>query len=962
MEESCSKALLVFVLAALLVGSVFVSAFTMSRIVYAQEAGDPAASNSTSSSSPTNDTSSTTTPPPTNDTSSTTTPPPTNDTTSDNSAPLESTVTLEHSAIEINNPVEWVQTVTLSEEQEIVSVELPADAVDVIVVTSDGQSVDSSAIVEDPAMSDSVPVISLDDVSEVLQENAETKLIAIEEQATGYDIAFETAAPYTIEDEQITDHLYQKDVTVTHDSELHYTDVQSYSDIPEALISQGTEFKLYWMVDGIKTDVTSDARFAVTFVDTDGNGIDDQMRWIVPQLSEQQFVIEGVIVATAAEHLDSNRNFVEDVYYQIKDLDGIWTSEIPAGDYVRVTFEQPLNNTNDITLYARSNDPDSSVEVYEKDGSDLIADFGTISEEGTYKILLTDLVGSQDTFDLKVVGNPVEFDQIIDPGQDLTGVTVTPSPQTVETSAVYTVTVSKSGGGAISNIGVSVINSNLPAGSTTVFSPLGTQNSGTNGAGTAATWTLTVTVPSGNDGTYTFQVQATASGFTTRTSPVTTIIITNDDVQPLLTVTKVVTNDNGGTAVVSDFDLFVNDTQVTSGVQNGFDAGTYTVSETEPLGYAPSITGDCAADGTITLVAGGVYECTITNDDEAASITLTKLVTNDDGGNAEPDDFDISVNGTVVLSGSTTSVASNTAFAIDEAGLTGYSFVDITGDELCPDVLGGEVTLEEGQEISCTITNDDIQPILIVIKHVINHGATTVASDFTMSVSGNNPSPASFPGKESPGTSVSLNAGFYTVTETGSTAYIPSFSSDCTGSITIGETKTCTVTNEQFLTNTGGKTIGFWSNKNGEKKINDGPNGASPELAALRSLNLRNADGSNFNPTTYAQLKTWLLNAKATNMAYMLSAQLAATYLDVEAGFVDGTDVILTPSLIPFAASIPGLDPSTGELKINDLIAAANTALGADGLTKSGDPNRPLQEALKNVLDAVNNNTMIVVI
>ena len=54
----------------------------------------------------------------------------------------------------------------------------------------------------------------------------------------------------------------------------------------------------------------------------------------------------------------------------------------------------------------------------------------------------------------------------------------------------------------------------------------------------------------------------------------------------------------------------------------------------------------------------------------------------------------------------------------------------------------------------------------------------------------------------------------------------------------------------------------------------------------LRNLNLRNADGSNFDPTTPAQVKTWLSKATATNMAYMLSAQLAAMALNVNNGKV----------------------------------------------------------------------------
>ena len=86
-------------------------------------------------------------------------------------------------------------------------------------------------------------------------------------------------------------------------------------------------------------------------------------------------------------------------------------------------------------------------------------------------------------------------------------------------------------------------------------------------------------------------------------------------------------------------------------------------------------------------------------------------------------------------------------------------------------------------------------PRLIVIKHVINNdGGTATASQFTLKSGGINASPATFPGNEA-GTTVTLDAGGYGVTETGPSGYTSSFSADCTGSIANGQTKTCTVTN-----------------------------------------------------------------------------------------------------------------------------------------------------------------------
>lgn len=145
----------------------------------------------------------------------------------------------------------------------------------------------------------------------------------------------------------------------------------------------------------------------------------------------------------------------------------------------------------------------------------------------------------------------------------------------------------------------------------------------------------------------------------------------------------------------------------------------------------------------------------------------------------------------------------------------------------------------------------------------------------------------------------------------------------------------------------GGHTLGFWSNKNGQKLI------GGADLAALVALHLRNADGSDFDPTTNAQLRTWLLGGNAVNMAYMLSVQLAAMKLDVLEGppkFVDGDSLIYAPGTQ--SAILNGSDFAT----VNQIIAEADAALAADGFTPAGDPNRAYQELLKDVLDDANNN------
>ncbi len=125
--------------------------------------------------------------------------------------------------------------------------------------------------------------------------------------------------------------------------------------------------------------------------------------------------------------------------------------------------------------------------------------------------------------------------------------------------------------------------------------------------------------------------------------------------------------------------------------------------------------------------------------------------------------------------------------------------------------MSNSLSLALADTAVCTITNSDIQPRLIVIKHVINdNGGMAEADDFTMTVTGTSmpnpgPTPNSFPGAESPGTNVALNAGSVHVDEMmpmGPQAYAKSYSGDCdsSGNVTIGvgQTKTCTVTNDDL--------------------------------------------------------------------------------------------------------------------------------------------------------------------
>ena len=179
---------------------------------------------------------------------------------------------------------------------------------------------------------------------------------------------------------------------------------------------------------------------------------------------------------------------------------------------------------------------------------------------------------------------------------------------------------------------------------------------------------------------------------------------------------------------------------------------------------------------------------------------MIKYVVNDSGDSASAANFTLSVSGTSPSPASfpgaespgTTVTLGAGSYSVSEIGPSGYT------SSFSADCSG---TIAAGETKTCTVTNDDVAApttgTLHVIKHVVNDsGGSASAANFTLSVSGTSPSPASFPGAESPGTTVTLGAGSYSVSEIGPSGYTSSFSADCSGTIAAGETKTCTVTND----------------------------------------------------------------------------------------------------------------------------------------------------------------------
>jgi len=293
---------------------------------------------------------------------------------------------------------------------------------------------------------------------------------------------------------------------------------------------------------------------------------------------------------------------------------------------------------------------------------------------------------------------------------------------------------------------------------------------------------------------------------------------TNDDQAATLTLVKQVVNNDGGTASANDWTLKADgpsDLEGTTGVSTTVLAGTYDLTEDGPDGYSlASIAcvggADDGSDGTVDLGVGETVTCTFTNDDTAATLTLVKQVVTDDGGTASPSDWTLTASGPTTVSGASGTGGATLVsvpagdYDLTEDGPTGYSLTSIacTGND--SDGSDG-LTLEPGEDVTCTYTNDDQAATLTLVKEVVNNdGGTASAGDWTLTASG----PTTVSGASGTGavTLASVPAGDYDLTEDGPTGYSQT-SIACTGNdsdgsdglkLAPGENVTCTYTNDDI--------------------------------------------------------------------------------------------------------------------------------------------------------------------
>jgi len=182
------------------------------------------------------------------------------------------------------------------------------------------------------------------------------------------------------------------------------------------------------------------------------------------------------------------------------------------------------------------------------------------------------------------------------------------------------------------------------------------------------------------------------------------------------------------------------------------------------------------------------------------SVTL-EVTTKVLSGNNKPSDFTITVSGnrpsprTFSGSSSGTTVALKPGkYSVSASYVSGYTTT------YSPECSG---TASGGVPIKCTVTNQytpspGSTTFLNVVTKVDNtSGGTKQPSDFTITVSGNRPSPRTFSGSSS-GTSVRLHSGNYEVVANSMPDYSTSYSPECSGTASAGVPIKCTINNEYY--------------------------------------------------------------------------------------------------------------------------------------------------------------------
>lgn len=223
-------------------------------------------------------------------------------------------------------------------------------------------------------------------------------------------VEYETPAPVISEAETDTGKIVEisaqdADINLNNAKTEHITNVLAFSNIPEIYkVGQEDEIKIKWQSQG-------DQEVPFHAYDIDGNGKLDYVEWTVPHLSDQTFEI---IFIKKAFCLDTGRQISEDIYDTVKKQDNNWAT-IQDNEWLRFTFERPVDKTKTIDIYVKPTNPDSpaTINIYRENGDQVLATVN-VDKEGYYHPSMSELGDNPtDVFDFKITGG-VDIDYVQD--------------------------------------------------------------------------------------------------------------------------------------------------------------------------------------------------------------------------------------------------------------------------------------------------------------------------------------------------------------------------------------------------------------------------------------------------------------------------------------------------------------------------------------------------------------------
>src|SRR3989344_6129960 len=220
--------------------------------------------------------------------------------------------------------------------------------------------------------------------------------------------------------------------------------------------------------------------------------------------------------------------------------------------------------------------------------------------------------------------------------------------------------------------------------------------------------------------------------------------------------------------------------------------GTHTVGEIVPANW--KLLSVTPPNGMVVVPSGSTCAAVAFKDQQIvapqqATLIVTKVVINDDGGTKQVSDFLLFVDGVRVVSGQAHSFAPGN-HTVSETNAEGYA-ATFGGD--CD--ANGRIILNSGDHKACTISNNDIHVIetatLKFVKIDVNdNGGTKEVADFPLFVGST---------RVISGVHNTFPAGAYTVSETIQPGYTATIDGDCDaeGHVTLraGDSKVCTIVN-----------------------------------------------------------------------------------------------------------------------------------------------------------------------